>query len=159
MYRTITFRSRKLKTEIIAEDLNGSIRFLSQDELMYNPLNEDEISRDPDQESEGKAGKLTSRDLEEDNEVRRKMQEELFQDESNNKGDYDEDDYDPDELEDINADKLLNADGFYNPLEPVDSGEVRKKTTVDKKLLLAIAGGGIGFLAAVIYMLSTFGLI
>ena len=33
MYRTITFRSRKLKTDIIAEDLNGSIRFLSQDEL------------------------------------------------------------------------------------------------------------------------------
>lgn len=159
MYRTITFRSRKLKTDIIAEDLNGSIRFLSQDELEYSPLGEDEIDREPDQETDGKAGKLTRQELEEDDEARRKTQEESGQDESGDENDYDEDDYDPDELEDINADKLLNADGFYNPLEPIDSGEIRKKASVDKKLLLAIGGGAFGFLIAVIYLLSTFGLI
>lgn len=133
-YRVITYRSRKLKhSTMIFDDLGAddSAPISGFDDV------DDEDEYDDDEEEV----RLTRRE-------RRAQKKQLKKEKKENEkkfrvGDeeYNEDDFDPEEVEDMRASEMMNKDGFYDPLEPIDSGEerVREKKSARTYLIIGAA--------------------
>ena len=142
-YRVITYRSRKLKhSTIIFDDLGA------EDSAPISGFDdaEDEIEEDDEEEV-----RLTRRE-------RRAQRKQLKKEQKENEkkfriGDeeYNEDDFDPEDVEDMRASEMLNKDGFYDPLEPIDSGEEKVREKKSMQTYLIIGGATVLVLGIIIF--------
>lgn len=142
-YRVITYRSRKLKNSTIIFDDLGT-----EDSAPISGFDEIDDEEDDDDEEEVR---LTRRE-------RRAQKKQLKKEQRENEkkfrvGDeeYNEDDFDPEDVEDMRASEMMNKDGFYDPLEPIDSGEERVREKKSSKTYFIIGGATLVVLGIIIF--------
>ena len=142
----MTFRSRKLKKTILLEEDMESDGLI---ELVEDVQSEEKEDLEKEEKLSRKERKARNKQLRKD----RKAQKHLHTLEN---GDVvDETEYDPEELEDLRISAILNKDGFYDALEPIDLGQfgsMKTKAEFNNKNILIIAGMALAGIAAVAYL-------
>ena len=118
MYQVITYRSRELKVNKI-------------------PLTGEEVSSPTsDNKDDEKLTFKEKRALKK--ELKKAKQAEFAK--LSGMDEYTEDDFNPEEVEDMRVASILNNDSFYDALEPIDLNEPKNKKTQDPKKILLVAG-------------------
>ena len=123
MYQVITYRSRKLKEKTIVIKAEGI----------------------PSALSDGEDEKLSFKERRELKKELKKARKEKFKDLIGT-DEYEEKDFNPEEIEDIKASASLNSDSFYDALDPIDIGEPKDKRTIEGKKILIFAGLVVGLI-------------
>ncbi|MBR5357534.1 MAG: hypothetical protein IK121_11525 [Lachnospiraceae bacterium] len=95
--------------------------------------------------SDGEDEKLSFKERRELKKELKKARKEKFKDLIGT-DEYEEKDFNPEEIEDIKASASLNSDSFYDALDPIDIGEPKDKRTIEGKKILIFAGLVVGLI-------------
>ena len=142
-YRVITYRSRKLKRNTILIDEMGAGD--SGPVSDFEDLDEDEYDDDDEDVL------LTRRERRAQKKQLKKEQRENAKKFRVGDEEYNEDDFDPEDVEDMRASELMNKDGFYDPLEPIDSSEEHINQNKSTKTFLMIGAAVAVFIGVLIF--------
>lgn len=125
-YRTITFRSRKLKYDVLPEGDYGD------DETVSLIKDEPDEEAAPEHEKEKKLSGKERRAIKK--QLKKDRKEKKYLKTLDNGEIVNEREYDPEELDDLRISAILNKDGFYDALEPFDFGQSEQKERHRKDL-------------------------
>lgn len=133
-YRIIVYRSRKLLDDFIPFDDTGP----GEDEAeVFETYEADEME---DAEPDEKMTRAQRRAQKKEMKKQRRANAHLM---TIGEQKIDPREYDPEDIEDMQANAIVNGDGFYDILEPIDIGEEKEIQKVDRKkflLLIPIIG-------------------
>lgn len=178
-YKVITFKSKKLKNDIIdisdkddTYDAFGSSSDSDSARMLKGNFHAADPSSEPETDNEPDADEYMSRKekkrLKKEAKLQRKADKKAVK-KAKKRGDIDynepetsdiDDDFEEEELSDdqkknIEIKALLNADGFYDIVQPEDADEEIEGSHVPKKIIVAVAGAvAIILIIAIIFILQ-----
>lgn len=148
-YYAITFKSKKLKRSIVYIDI---LPDLEENKTIDNIDSIfDANSSEPEVKMSRKERRAQKKQLKEEQKRTRSLEPASENIYVINGEDVAEEDLTKEEREDIEANKLLNQDHFYDPLEPLDWGV---KTKTKAKVSPGIIAAGIAGIVALIGILA-----